>query len=785
MRILLLFFLYSIGYCSEGILPDLGSLNSASRQERIWAFQKLYTDSARQLAQSFFASRRPAFEKDNYLHKQMRSFWSRRGKVRGSWPVQNELIQTGFAKDFTFALHDERVFYQRLAKIYTLPIPLKFFLEMEGKWTINRVAGELALMFFQRNEDKLFYVQIPLSILGEPEYLSQAAKKVQSFELANDRKHKYVTFLPSSFYQVLSNPSDYLILVLLGSSASLLLIFWLQRYSVLFITVQAAVLAVCLIVIIYSFERSLQAKTEKLLSSLRQQFKSDFQALETDYAQFKLSLASRIRAGADPRIPGQVVAEFTPDGYISKTESVSEPVVQMFLYRFACMILDRDPNISRSEVEKARKTLKIESSLAIASMVSEDSFFVVRGLFEQRSQGRLIPVLVADSKVYWIFLKTGPKQYRLWTIFEKDLSKHWLNNSDSQETAKPAKRVSYFSASDSDFRARISELEEKSDSFLVGFQSRSIPGLTSIYNFPNRKLDEYLLTSIIGLRTSLLFWLLLASLLPVLLFWRLRRLFQIVGLTLQNLIKGDYQEGETTLFQDELSRLATTTFQLSKDLKEQEDLQPFTAHELIPLFLNDSNQLEERCSGVGTVLFSDIRSFTTLCETYSADEIIELLNEYFNIWQKNVDRFGGVIQQFIGDAVVAVFLDDEGTSTRQQDALECSIRVQEELIDFLQKRRVDGQFLFRNGIGIARGSLDLNLVGSSLQKHLHLNSPVARKAETNEELSKAGTSSRIVVSEEIYSAMQGVYDFNEIDGQNVFELIWDQISFQDVEQFVK
>ena len=56
-----------------------------------------------------------------------------------------------------------------------------------------------------------------------------------------------------------------------------------------------------------------------------------------------------------------------------------------------------------------------------------------------------------------------------------------------------------------------------------------------------------------------------------------------------------------------------------------------------------------------TVLFSDIRNFTTMSETFPPSEIITLLNEYLEIMTSVIQRNGGIVDKFIGDAIMAVF----------------------------------------------------------------------------------------------------------------------------------
>jgi class 3 adenylate cyclase/tetratricopeptide (TPR) repeat protein len=78
-----------------------------------------------------------------------------------------------------------------------------------------------------------------------------------------------------------------------------------------------------------------------------------------------------------------------------------------------------------------------------------------------------------------------------------------------------------------------------------------------------------------------------------------------------------------------------------------------------------------------SVLFVDLVGFTTLSEGRDPEEVRELLSDYFEQARRVVDRYGGVIEKFIGDAVMAVW----GTPTAQADDAERSVRAAIEMVD--------------------------------------------------------------------------------------------------------
>ena len=153
-----------------------------------------------------------------------------------------------------------------------------------------------------------------------------------------------------------------------------------------------------------------------------------------------------------------------------------------------------------------------------------------------------------------------------------------------------------------------------------------------------------------------------------------------------------------------------------------------------------------------TVLFSDIRSFTTITEQHSAEEIVEMLNDYFTIMLEIIKKNGGRIDKLIGDAIQAVFYDSESVKSANL-AIKASIQMMQALEELNKNRQKQGKIVLRNGIGISSGRIISGLVGSQEGK---LASTIFGKkvndAETLEALSKQGKFTHIFVDEKTKKA---------------------------------
>jgi adenylate cyclase len=114
-----------------------------------------------------------------------------------------------------------------------------------------------------------------------------------------------------------------------------------------------------------------------------------------------------------------------------------------------------------------------------------------------------------------------------------------------------------------------------------------------------------------------------------------------------------------------------------------------------------------------TILFSDIRGYTTLTENLGAAEVVSLLNQYFETMVEAVFNHEGTLDKFIGDALMAVF----GAPLPLQEnhawmAVESALDMRWRLAAFNQSRMITNQPLIRIGIGISSGEVVAGNIGS-------------------------------------------------------------------------
>ena len=157
-----------------------------------------------------------------------------------------------------------------------------------------------------------------------------------------------------------------------------------------------------------------------------------------------------------------------------------------------------------------------------------------------------------------------------------------------------------------------------------------------------------------------------------------------------------------------------------------------------------------------TILFSDIRGFTTLSEKRTPQEIVELLNRYFTLQVEVVFRHGGSLDKFIGDCIMAFWgapLDDP---QHAQHAVAAALEMADVLQRFKQELGEQDSD-FDVGIGIHSGPAVVGLIGSEQRREYTAIGDTVNLGSRIEGLTKGV--SRILVSRETKELCGDVFDF--------------------------
>lgn len=113
-----------------------------------------------------------------------------------------------------------------------------------------------------------------------------------------------------------------------------------------------------------------------------------------------------------------------------------------------------------------------------------------------------------------------------------------------------------------------------------------------------------------------------------------------------------------------------------------------------------------------TVLFADIRGFTSMSERMTAEEVSLILNEYFTAIEPIISKYNGVINKFIGDAVMAIFGEPIEDINHPQNAVKCAYEMLKKVEQLQEKWLTEGKPKIEIGIGINTGEAFVGNIGS-------------------------------------------------------------------------
>jgi class 3 adenylate cyclase len=113
-----------------------------------------------------------------------------------------------------------------------------------------------------------------------------------------------------------------------------------------------------------------------------------------------------------------------------------------------------------------------------------------------------------------------------------------------------------------------------------------------------------------------------------------------------------------------------------------------------------------------TVLFADIRSFTSISEKMAAEEVVSMLNQFFDIMVDIIFKYNGVLDKFVGDQLMAIFGLVPSANHHSFDAISAAIEMQEATERLMKERTSKEKETFGVGIGINTGSAIVGNVGS-------------------------------------------------------------------------
>jgi adenylate cyclase len=155
-----------------------------------------------------------------------------------------------------------------------------------------------------------------------------------------------------------------------------------------------------------------------------------------------------------------------------------------------------------------------------------------------------------------------------------------------------------------------------------------------------------------------------------------------------------------------------------------------------------------------TVVMTDIRNFTPMSETYAAEDIVMMLNDYFSRMIEVIFRYEGTLDKFIGDAIMAVFGAPVAHHDDPERAVRAAIEMRQKLREFNEDRRKAGKWTIETGIGICNGEVVSGTIGSDERLEYTVIGDAVNLSARLENLTKQFGECKILMNEPVHDAIK-------------------------------
>lgn len=162
-----------------------------------------------------------------------------------------------------------------------------------------------------------------------------------------------------------------------------------------------------------------------------------------------------------------------------------------------------------------------------------------------------------------------------------------------------------------------------------------------------------------------------------------------------------------------------------------------------------------------TVLFADIRGFTSMSEKMTAEEVSVILNEYFSEIEPIITKYNGVINKFIGDAVMAIFGEPIQDINHPQNAVKCACEMLKKVEQLQDKWLFEGKPKIEIGIGINTGEAFVGNIGSEKRLEYTVIGDMVNLASRIESYNKV-YKTNMLISSSTYSHVSDIVDVIKI-----------------------
>lgn len=230
-----------------------------------------------------------------------------------------------------------------------------------------------------------------------------------------------------------------------------------------------------------------------------------------------------------------------------------------------------------------------------------------------------------------------------------------------------------------------------------------------------------------------------------------------------NVEKGDFTQQVRVVSNDEIGVLAEAGNRMIRGLAERERVRELFGKYITPQIRDKILSGEIPLDGertTATMLFSDLRDFSGFVEEHSPEEVILSMREYFTAMEEAIRSHGGLILQYVGDEIEAVFGVPMEAADHADRAVRAALGMRRQLETLNRKRQSMGKPEFMHGIGICSGSVLAGNTGSKNHPSYALIGETVNKASRIQELTKE-MGCDILICRQTFDLLKHSYNLNK------------------------
>jgi adenylate cyclase len=247
-----------------------------------------------------------------------------------------------------------------------------------------------------------------------------------------------------------------------------------------------------------------------------------------------------------------------------------------------------------------------------------------------------------------------------------------------------------------------------------------------------------------------------------------RPIFRLMDAT-DAVAQGNFTVSVPVTTRDELGVLTESFNRMAKSLREKEMIKRaftrYVAREVVEEILKDPEHMmltgERR---EATVLFCDIRGFTTMSERLRPEEVVSLLNEFYTLMIETTFKHDGTLDKFLGDAVMAVFGAPIAHPDHAARAVKTALDMRAAVAELSERRVAQGQDPFEVGIGVSLGEVVAGTVGTEDRMEYTVIGDSVNVAARLQDRARPGS---ILLTRRTYEAVKSLVDAKSLGALKV------------------